>query len=448
MIKTAFVSILTISIFAAACSAPPSPAKAPVKAPPARRSATLHPTNVGMRAKQAMKNVPIDDGKKAQAETLLTYHGGPVIAHVKLHTLFWNADTANQSALNTFYTDIVNSPYMDWLAEYSTSTQSIGRGQFIGSTLDTSPPSGSSFSDDDVATEIDRLIDAGSLPEPDADTLYMVHFPSYVTVYLGSSPSCSSWLAYHSTYIRNGREVPYGVMPDCYDGDFSSTTSVTGHELIESITDPGVGEKDLDWYDDNLSDGEIGDICEPDAGTVDGYTVALGWSNTLGACVSHNPDVNPNPNPGPNLVANGDFEAGDGLPSWTSSGVTFARTYQPYDGSTCARVGSLYPYDGDSALAQAISVPATGTTTLSFVYNANCPDTIDYDQMRAEIRDAAGNTLRSIFNRCDETDWLTETADLTPFAGQTVTLWFGVHDDDGPSDPTFLLVDDVSVTNR
>ena len=43
-----------------------------------------------------------------------------MISHVKVFTLFWNASVPNQSALDTFYGTIVNSPYVDWLSEYDT----------------------------------------------------------------------------------------------------------------------------------------------------------------------------------------------------------------------------------------------------------------------------------------------------------------------------------------
>jgi hypothetical protein len=37
------------------------------------------------------------------------------------------------------------------------------------------------------------------------------------------------------------------------------------------------------------------------------------------------------------------------------------------------------------------------------------------------------------------------TFNLSPYAGQTVVLWFNVHDDNCPSDPSYMLVDDISI---
>ena len=125
--------------------------------------------------------------------------------------------------------------------------------------------------------------------------------------------------------------------------------------------------------------------------------------------------------------------------------MTYARYYQPHAGKYSARVGSLDPYDGDSSLAQRVALPA-GASTLRFFYQPHCPDTIDYDQLRAEIRDGNGQTLKSIFDVCDDSSsWTPVSVDLSPWAGQTVQIWFGAHDDNGPSDPSYLVVDDVAV---
>ena len=95
--------------------------------------------------------------------------------------------------------------------------------------------------------------------------------------------------------------VFYGVIPDqggaCAGGCGPSpvadgTTDVSSHELIEAVTDPGVGlaksnASPLAWYDQ--SNGEIGDICSGsgDSATEAGYTVQLEWSNAKNGCISH-----------------------------------------------------------------------------------------------------------------------------------------------------------------
>src|SRR5262249_26585150 len=70
----------------------------------------------------------------------LKYYGGPVISNVKVWTIFWNAKTQYQQQLNDFYSGITQSAYFDWLSEYNTPTQKIGRGSLGGSVVDPKPP--------------------------------------------------------------------------------------------------------------------------------------------------------------------------------------------------------------------------------------------------------------------------------------------------------------------
>jgi hypothetical protein len=71
---------------------------------------------------------------------------------------------------------------------------------------------------------------------------------------------------------------------------FDSLTTVVSHELLEAITDPGVGLNRVAWYD--RDNGEIADICAFNSAPArvvgaDGvrYTVQRAWNNRQGACV-------------------------------------------------------------------------------------------------------------------------------------------------------------------
>ena len=61
------------------------------------------------------------------------------------------------------------------------------------------------------------------------------------------------------------------------------------HELVETITDPGIGLMRLAWYDP--ANGEIADICARTVpGSVTGgdgrrYVVQQEWSNRARGCV-------------------------------------------------------------------------------------------------------------------------------------------------------------------
>jgi hypothetical protein len=42
--------------------------------------------------------------------------------------------------------------------------------------------------------------------------------------------------------------------------------------------------------------------------------------------------------------------------------------------------------------------------------------------------------------------WTQVSYDMSAFANQTVVLWFNDHDDNWPGDPTYFLLDDISVS--
>ncbi len=235
----------------------------------------------------------------APAGAHLNYYGGPVLKNVVVTPVYWNSSTAYQSTLNGFYTGVPNSPLFDMLAQYS----SIGRGKRGTPYIDTA--AGGSLTDAQVQTELNRLFAAGSIPAPTANSYYPVHFPAGTSITApDGSQSCVQFCAYHGTYVRNGVNVNYGVIPDqgggCLGGCGNNTalskntTAVSSHEMVEAVTDPAVGlatdyAPPLAWYDP--TNGEIGDICNGQQGTVVGgngttYTIQLEFSNSANNCVS------------------------------------------------------------------------------------------------------------------------------------------------------------------
>jgi hypothetical protein len=70
---------------------------------------------------------------------------------------------------------------------------------------------------------------------------------------------------------------------------FDNLTSVSSHEMAESITDAEVGlatvfARPLAWYDP-VFNGENGDLCNHQHATLSGYTVQTEWSNLNNACI-------------------------------------------------------------------------------------------------------------------------------------------------------------------
>jgi hypothetical protein len=228
----------------------------------------------------------------AQASAHLTYHGGSVIDHIQVTPIFWNSSSNFQNELPKFYADVTNSAYMDWLSEYDTGSHSLGRGAASAGFVDSQKTKGT-IDDSAIQTYITNLVASGNVPAPTADSYYPIYFPPGMTITMQGSSSCVQFCAYHGTTTGN---VKYGVIPDigsggCESGCGSSgstlnnTTSVSSHEMIETNTDPGVGQNDIGWYDD--TNGEIGDICNAQLGSANGWTVQLEWSNAQKACVDH-----------------------------------------------------------------------------------------------------------------------------------------------------------------
>lgn len=268
-------------------------------------------------------------GFAAPAGAHLTYFGGPVISNVHVVEVLYGSGSYDPHVagnttptMGNFYSDILgtSSGYITLLSQYNTpasggTNQVIGNGTFDGlfQIVPSAANSGTTIDDTNIQAELLAQISAGHLPAPVLDaagnvnTLYMIFFPPGVTITQGGSSSCvgGGFCAYHGTTSNtlNSKNILYGVMPDMQAGSgcssgcgtssvFGNYTSVTSHELSESITDADVGiattfAAPLAWYD--MNNGEIGDICNAQQGsyTANGttYTIQLEFSNAANNCV-------------------------------------------------------------------------------------------------------------------------------------------------------------------
>ncbi len=147
------------------------------------------------------------------------------------------------------------------------------------------------------------------------------------------------------------------------------------------------------------------------------------------------------------LLKNGGFEKS--LVSWTQIGPVAQTTGQYKTGTGSARIGSTTAFDGDASLAQSFVVPAAGVTTLRFWYLRRCDnDSVTYDQQEVLLLDAAGVAVATLLRTCaTDVAWKQKVFDLTPWAGQALTVMFRDHDDGYAYDPTWFYVDAVSVKN-
>lgn len=249
----------------------------------------------------------------------LLYYGGPVISHVKTVVVYWGSRVDPQITQNIggYYTAMANSTYLDWLDEYATlgtavdgrkgTQQHIGRGKFVAEVTITPSNPSTRIDDVEIATELQAQIDAGHLPKPDADTLFMTYFPPGVTITVDGMQSCQDLCAYHSFKgAPDTAHFYYGVMPDlggacawgCGFGTtrFDSVTAISAHEFMEAITDPFPTPGSNPAYPQawNTTDGsEIGDICASSgnnslaAGKLT-YAVQSEWDNKSASCTRSN----------------------------------------------------------------------------------------------------------------------------------------------------------------
>jgi WD40-like Beta Propeller Repeat len=269
----------------------------------------------------------------APAGAHLTYFGGRVVSNVQVVQVLYGSGSylpqvtsTATPGMATFYQQITNGPYFDWLADYTVSaaphgSQVIGRGSFVRQVQITPAASnnGTVISDANVQAELAAQINAGVLPAPTMDaagntnTYYAIFFPHGKTITQGSMASCQQFCAYHGTIASvGGREVYYGVHPDMQAGSgcdigcgggtlFANQQAVASHELVETVTDPEIGlattfAAPLAWYD-QTDNSEIGDLCNGQQATVAGadgqtYTVQNEFSNSVGDCIATKCDPN------------------------------------------------------------------------------------------------------------------------------------------------------------
>lgn len=270
----------------------------------------------------------------------LTYRGGPLLTHAKLYGVFVDATGAGgqafqyQQQMSGFLSWIAGSDVFSEMAEYNT-----GLGTHAGDAVlklkgsaPPPPPGGDcnalfqawlacymaavpppvphehhhrasirlhhrskvvkpaaiQLTDGDIQKLLSDNINSGLIPTPDAETLFVMFFPSGVSVqYDSQNSSCQQFCGYHSAFTLNGSDVYYAVLPfpDCSGctaglSPLDALTSITTHEIAEAVNDPNPG---MGWYDD--TNGEIGDICAWQFRSDGGYNVQLLWSNQHNACI-------------------------------------------------------------------------------------------------------------------------------------------------------------------
>lgn len=249
----------------------------------------------------------LSTARRGAAVPHLTYYGGRVLGHVKLDVVVWGSwsygttvPLTGRRSMSSFLGGITNSKYLDWLSEYDTPMQHIGRGTLEG-VYTIHPPraaDGARVTSAQIASVLRTAISTGQIPKPTTSRMYVLFFRSGQTISTTFGNSVDNFCAYHDTMASGAATAYFAVIPyelrsrGCRPAatSFDSVTTIVSHELVEGITDPGVGLNRVAWYDRN--NGEIADICagisSPAAITGgDGarYVVQREWSNRSRACI-------------------------------------------------------------------------------------------------------------------------------------------------------------------
>ncbi len=230
-------------------------------------------------------------------------HDGPVMKSPKVVGITFQGDTL-QAQEDTFVTQIVaaTSYWSGATAEYGVGPLHAAAPQHIAAAAP------ATLADSDVQTWLTTQINAGGgFPQPDANTIYVIFYPSTTTVTMDDGSLCNDFEGYHGDYaITPGQLVTYAVVGQCPPpvsglAEIDEITAEASHEIIEAATDPlpfdqpAYSDVDPDHVAFALLGGgaEIGDLCAPFPDsfyTPTGLTslVQRVWSNEA-AAASHDP---------------------------------------------------------------------------------------------------------------------------------------------------------------
>ncbi len=260
-------------------------------------------------------------GRAASTSNNLQYNGGPVEASGSTnYAIFWepsltasvNSVTPTYNSLITrFLQDIGGSGLYGVATQYYQVTGGVTQNivnsaSFGGSYVDTSTYPGPALTDLQIQAEVTKVMAAKGWTGGIGHEFFVFTAKNEVSC-AGAECSNAVFCAYHSSFTSGSQEILYADQP--YTGttpagcntpsspngdlDADSTINVVSHELMETVTDPSVGNSNYAWLDS--SGAEIGDKCNFVFGPTDAsgadlhvnghpYIVQQEWSNRAAGC--------------------------------------------------------------------------------------------------------------------------------------------------------------------
>ncbi|MDQ2835959.1 MAG: immune inhibitor A [Actinomycetota bacterium] len=207
----------------------------------------------------------------------------------------------------------------------------------------------------------------------------------------------------------------------------------------------------------------IGDSSTIDDGTGEsGNTLYNGWNDPAGtdSTVMLNgtewlasgsgggggttPPPTTTPPAGGEQLTNGGFESG--TTGWTLGGGAAVTTTRAHAGTHAVTLGGTN--SSTQTLTRSVNVPAgISSATFSFwTYITTTETTHSWDFLTTTVKNSSGTVLKTVSTQSDAGPtgaWSQTSADLSAYAGQTVTLSFSAVN--GTKNPTTFSVDDVSL---
>lgn len=257
----------------------------------------------------------------AAASNNLVYNGGPVEqAGSTNYAIFWeptltasvnSVSPTYNSLISRFLQDIGGSTLYGVATQYyqvsGGATQNIvNSSTFGGAYVDTAMYPGPAITDAQIQAEVTKVMAVRGWTGGIGHEFFVFTAKNEISC-AGAECSNAVFCAYHSSFTSGSQEILYADQP--YTGttpagcntptspnndlDADSTINVVSHELMETVTDPSVGDSNYAWLD--TSGQEIGDKCNFTFGATDGagadlyanghpYIVQQEWSNRANGC--------------------------------------------------------------------------------------------------------------------------------------------------------------------